>query len=194
MLSIDIERAKKNARQVIPVVVVPDFLNGKECNQLIRLASPDWAQDRLAGTGGKEVLQSPLQKPETLAVYRKMCGLIEWANESNFQFEKDLYLDGPPVLLRYEAERNGFRGWHVDGFTDDGDYTARKISMSIQLSAPSDYEGGDLKFISYHQPNEDLRGRGTAILFPSFEWHHVTRVTKGVRDALVLFACGTPFR
>ena len=63
----------------------------------------------------------------------------------------------------------------------------RKLSMTIQLSDPSEYEGGDLivndKLINFKTP-------GQAILFRSNLIHEVTPVTKGDRISLSYFIHG----
>lgn len=77
----------------------------------------------------------------------------------------------------------------------------RKISFSLQLSAPESYEGGDLELeIGLpSDPNrvecpDPARERGTLIVFPSFVPHRVTPVTRGVRHSLVGWVCGRPWR
>lgn len=71
----------------------------------------------------------------------------------------------------------------------------RKISLSIQLSDDKDYEGGDFQFFTH----KDIKGsrainmsrkKGTMFLFPSYCEHQVTKVTKGERFSLVIWARG----
>jgi PKHD-type hydroxylase len=75
---------------------------------------------------------------------------------------------------------------HMDTFiTFPGPH--RKLSLSVQLSDPPSYEGGDFEFTKCGQkPNpENIRSQGTAIIFPSLAYHKVTPVTKGIRYSLV---------
>lgn len=77
----------------------------------------------------------------------------------------------------------------------------RKISMTINLTDPGAYEGGNLKFDygphaegeRYHVC-EEIRPRGSIIVFPSFIHHTVTPITKGTRYSLVVWNCGDPFK
>lgn len=67
----------------------------------------------------------------------------------------------------------------------------RKLSFSLQLSGPDDYEGGNVQFIdeagkSYFAP----RKRGTIVLFDSRTQHRVLKVTKGVRKSIVGWVVG----
>ncbi len=73
---------------------------------------------------------------------------------------------------------------NTSGFT-------RKISFSILLNDPSEFEGGKLLFHISKDPVEaQLEKKGDMVLFPSFIPHSVTPVTKGVRKALVGWICG----
>ena len=82
--------------------------------------------------------------------------------------------------------------WHVDNnmLTD---LPPRKLSMSVQLSDPDDYDGGGLE-ISDGQIVEATDARGAVIVFPSYRVHRVTPVTEGVRRSLVVWANGPAFR
>ena len=77
----------------------------------------------------------------------------------------------------------------------------RKISMTVNLNDPSDYEGGNLKFdLGPHFEGErfkvfdDTRTQGSVIIFPSFMYHCVTPVTSGTRFSLVLWVLGKPWQ
>lgn len=77
----------------------------------------------------------------------------------------------------------------------------RKLSVTINLSAPGSYEGGNLKFDygphsdgnRYHEVTE-ARDQGSVIVFPSFIDHTVTPITQGKRYSLVLWNLGDPFK
>ena len=77
----------------------------------------------------------------------------------------------------------------------------RKISLTINLNEPTDYEGGNLMFdFGHHTEGErfheckEIRPQGSIIVFPSFLDHCVTPVTKGTRYSLVLWCLGDPFK
>ena len=54
-------------------------------------------------------------------------------------------------LARYDSSDQGFYDWHTD-FA--GYRPLRKLSVSIQLSRPDDYEGGDLELQHLPRPDE----------------------------------------
>jgi predicted 2-oxoglutarate/Fe(II)-dependent dioxygenase YbiX len=94
-------------------------------------------------------------------------------------------------LARYDSTDRGFYDWHTD-FA--GLRPLRKISISIQLSRPEDYEGGDLELLYGNSPQRLDRARGAFLAFPSFMLHRVTPVTRGTRWSLVAWILGTRWR
>ena len=71
----------------------------------------------------------------------------------------------------------------------------RKISFSLQLSSPDDYEGGNLQLMddsgrSYIAP----RNRGAIIMFDARTRHRVQKVKSGERKSLVGWICGPRWR
>ena len=140
----------------------------------------------------------------------------EWDFSESFQFTK--YNPG------------GFYGWHADGNScwygrykrfilgvspttpDSKPLTGystnpsqvgkvRKLSMTLNLNEPGEYEGGNLKFDfgphaggkRFHECVE-IRPQGSIIVFPSYVYHQVTPVTKGTRYSMVLWSLGQPFK
>jgi PKHD-type hydroxylase len=81
--------------------------------------------------------------------------------------------------------------WHMD--IGNEQTSLRKLSMTIQLSQPDDYDGGALEFVGLH-PMEQSRTQGSATFFPSFMGHRVQPVTRGTRCSLVAWAAGQPYR
>ena len=94
-------------------------------------------------------------------------------------------------------------GFYPKGLTDNPSMIGkiRKLSMTINLNKPGEYEGGNLKFDfgphatgeRFHECNE-IRPQGSIIIFPSFLYHQVTPVTSGTRYSLVLWTLGQPFK
>ena len=74
--------------------------------------------------------------------------------------------------------------------------------MTINLSDPSEYEGGNLEFDYRNRtdrsdcivPCKQIMPKGSIALFPSFVFHRVTPVTKGTRYSLVVWNSGSPYK
>ncbi|TMV52564.1 2OG-Fe(II) oxygenase, partial [Thioclava sp. BHET1] len=93
----------------------------------------------------------------------------------------------------YGAEAEGHFGWHSD--IGAGVVAGkRKLTMVVQLSDPSEYEGGRLETRADLDVREAPRDQGSATLFPSFVLHRVTPVTRGARHSLTIWAHGPAFR
>lgn len=98
-------------------------------------------------------------------------------------------------------KKNQYYDWHCDMFANSP--TNRKLSLSVQLDDPNDYEGGDLLFDPRDLTLEGgsrivedpaIKPQGTIVVFPSFVWHKVTPVTKGTRHSLVMWSHGERFK
>ena len=70
----------------------------------------------------------------------------------------------------------------------------RKISLSVQLTDPGEYEGGQLQLYTKKNVQTLPKTKGSAIFFPSFLLHQVTPVTKGKRMSLVAWVTGPQFK
>jgi PKHD-type hydroxylase len=90
----------------------------------------------------------------------------------------------------YDEEYKGMYRNHTDDGFDSA--TTRKLSFSLQLSNPEDYEGGDLLLYRFKldEPVKAHKEQGLLIAFPSFTIHEVTPVTRGTRYSLVGWAHG----
>jgi PKHD-type hydroxylase len=73
----------------------------------------------------------------------------------------------------------------------------RKLSVTVHLSEPDAYTGGDLQLkdrIGNVMTIEGLREQGTVLVFPSNIAHRVTPVASGVRNSLAGWVLGPSFR
>ena len=140
-----------------------------------------------------------------LELFDMLHPFVAYANEQagwNFQwdFSEDMQ------YTKYGKKQ--FYGWHAD--SDIKPYTEargqnfagkiRKLSMTVNLSDPKDYTGGNLRFdLGPHNANRyytcsEMRPRGSIIVFPSHIHHQVTPVKSGIRRSLVMWSVGLPFR
>ena len=68
----------------------------------------------------------------------------------------------------------------------------RKLSMTVQLSPPEEYDGGELEFMIPALSAD--KSIGSLCVFPSWMLHRVRPITRGHRWSLVSWICGEPFR
>lgn len=122
-------------------------------------------------------------------IYNKLAGLAIKCNNERYWFDLLGFHEGLQ-LTRYS--KGDFFEWHLDFGV--GETSSRKLSMTIQLSNPDDYEGGDLQFMINQKIVNAPREKGTIIIFPSFIIHRVTPITKGIRQSIVGWVSGPPYR
>jgi len=113
------------------------------------------------------------------------------ANRNHFGYE-GMTLTEPAQFTEYP--KGGFYDWHIDAETNcQYEPPVRKISMTILLSNQSEFEGGDLEFMTEgNKPPQLIQGQ--AIFFNSMIRHRVAKVKKGVRRSLVMWFGGPPFK
>ena len=123
--------------------------------------------------------------------FRRVTDIILNLNERFFQF--DLFgINEGFQFTNYEAP-SGKYGKHVDRGIN---MPVRKLSISIQLTNPEEYEGGELKLYDGDDDEANImdKTQGTLIIFPSYVLHEVTPVTKGERNSLVTWVTGKQFK
>ena len=127
-------------------------------------------------------------------LYEKLMNMIIEANDAIWHF--DLHnLTDYIQYTEYYAEKGGHYNWHQD--IGPGEMSKRKISITVQLSDPDEYEGGDLEYFKGGDPeNADKapRGKGVVFIFPSYMMHRVTKLTKGTRRSFVLWVGGEHYK
>ncbi len=118
-------------------------------------------------------------------VFERVGNIVGRANRDTFRFQ----LDGQMSVDVLEYDPSGYFDWHVD--IGAGIFSTRKLSIVTFLTAPEDYEGGNLCFMDQGEP---LRlAQGTMAIFPSYLLHKVEPVTRGTRHTLVSWAHGPAF-
>ena len=129
--------------------------------------------------------------PEMYKVIENQLSIV---NLNHFGFD-GVTLTEPAQFTEYP--KKGFYDWHMDlnAFGASGEHPVRKISMTCLLSDPSKFTGGELMFSDAggEQKPLDLK-QGQAIFFASFLRHRVAPVKKGIRQSMVMWFGGPPFK
>ena len=128
---------------------------------------------------------------DVLPVYHELCAIARQVNDVYWKY----MLEGwePFQYGEYRADKNGHYTWHVDTTARFNGGHVRKLSFSLGLTHRHEYEGGNLE-IKYGQESFKYKiGKGDMVIFPSWQLHRVTPVTKGVRKTLVGWGRGPNF-
>ena len=171
----------------------------EQCQKIIdsgRRQKPQQAQVGMNKPGGgidtkkRTTTISWLPFKEMEPMYNDINKFIQQANRNHFGFENVKITEQAQFT---EYPEGGFYDWHMD--TDVNMHyepPVRKISMTLLLSPEDQFEGGDLELMA---PGKRANMKqGHAIIFASFLNHRVAPVTKGVRQSLVMWFGGDPFK
>jgi PKHD-type hydroxylase len=181
-----IDTAKFNTRSLSPVRLF-DTLTELECDNVCKLGRAHglapgqmYIPEQNYRLSMVSVI-TPTTECEWLVTRAK-----EIARQANECFALDL--DENSLKMQYaEYPEGGLIEWHSD--YDSMFPTPRKLSISVQLTAASQYSGGGLEFFPFGELPLSRR-IGTAIAFPSFLMHRVSKISHGSRSALVIWFGG----
>lgn len=124
-------------------------------------------------------------------MYRIIDQTMQKVNGNHFGYE-GMTITEPAQFTEYP--KGGFYDWHMDAEVNcQYEPPVRKMSMTILLSDPSEFIGGDLEFMTEGNKPPQLM-QGQAIFFCSLIRHRVNKVKKGIRRSLVMWFGGPPFK
>ena len=170
-----------------------------QCRQVIecgRNQKPQQAQVGMGKPGGgldtkkRTTTISWIPFKEMPEMYNDLNTFIQKTNLNHFGFD-DVRITEQAQFTEYPE--GGFYDWHMDSdVVMLHEPPVRKISMTLLLSPEDQFEGGDLELMT---PGKKAKlKQGHAICFASFLNHRVAPVTRGVRQSLVMWFGGTPFK
>ena len=170
----------------------PNALSPEECATVIDLAAT------LPSVAGQVELGADTHRVGRVAwiepgeghdwLFHKIGALFAQVNRRYYGFEMAGLVD---ALQFTEYGAGQHFHWHMDIGREQT--SLRKLSLTVQLSSPADYEGGALEFVGLG-PMEESRQQGSGTFFPAYMAHRVTPVTGGIRRSLVAWGSGAPFR
>lgn len=181
-----------------------DFFTNEGIDKI--LALPHWHQKKDGSVGGefpgtngvnKNIRRSQVAwlgvSQETEWIWSSITEAVANVNRQFFHYDlTGCYED--MQLSVYSEEDQGCYNWHVDDAANQR-RVPRKLSMSLLLSDPSEFEGGELQVKNTNDEPRTLESKkGRAWFFPSYMLHRVTPVTKGVRRSIVLWVGGPEFK
>ena len=172
----------------------------EQCQDIINVGHQQESQEATVGTSEKQGKYDIKKRITTISwipfralpeMYRIIERSMKQVNGNHFGYEGMTITESAQFT---EYPKGGFYNWHIDADINcEHEPPVRKISMTILLSNPSEFEGGELEFLSEgNQPPQLVQGQ--AIYFCSFIRHRVNKVKKGIRRSLVMWFGGPPFK
>ncbi len=176
-----------------PAVAREGFLNSEECDGILALRDelePGKVTGEDEARSHRKCMVSWIEPtPGNRWVFQKTGNLVAQVNNSLYQLD----LFGFTERLQFTLYETGhFTDWHLDMGPDC--YSVRKLTFTIQLSDPADYEGGEFEILTFHEPLALPKTRGTMIVLPAYILHRVKPITAGVRMSLVGWIGGPHYR
>ena len=127
---------------------------------------------------------------ETKWIFHRLVDIIQKVNGQFFNL--NLYGLHPLQYTIYTEKDQGFYTKHRDVAVNSENGFARKLSFSLQLTEPSEYEGGELITDVDFNPVTAPKTLGVINFFVSDLLHEAKPVTKGTRHVLVGWVVGPP--
>lgn len=168
------------------LIQVPDVLSQEEVVQFRNLLdNTDWVDGKV--TAGyqsakvKDNLQLPESNPVAIELGQKVLKALE---------QSPLFIAAalpakifPPLFNRYDGGQSF--GNHVDNsirrVPATGEYVRTDLSVTLFLSSPEEYDGGELVVEDTYGVHAVKLPAGHLVLYPSTSLHHVRPVTRGSR-------------
>lgn len=155
----------------------------------------DWARamtfaQKTASEGLFDTRRSNIKWLTNPQIVNTLWSFIEAANK---EINVEVMNKAEVQFTQYDSADEGFYGRHHDINWESHEPYDRKISISILLSEPKDFDGGELLF--HEVTNQGIEWqKGSVLCFPSFLQHSVSPVTRGTRKSLVAWFSGPRWR
>jgi PKHD-type hydroxylase len=165
---------------------IPDVLSPEQvahCRN--RLDNADWMDGRITAGHQSGQVKHNLQLRESHAVAKELGEMLLIALERSPLFMAAALPSKvfPPLFNKYEGGQSF--GSHVDNAVRQVAGTAHRvrtdISATLFLTAPEEYDGGELVVEDTYGVHSVKLSAGSMVLYPASSLHHVRPVTRGAR-------------
>ena len=180
-----------------------NFFKVTDCQKIIQNGKKNLTEGKTWGKDQQDQRKSKISWMNDFHLGQILYTQLQQAND---QLRWNLQTTVIECIQFTSYGENDFYDWHRDNDLDkpfEEGYLkglVRKISFSILLNDPADFQGGEFQF-EIGNPNDkeriktlDKPSQGGAIIFPSYLYHRVQPVTKGTRYSLVGWVCGQPWK
>tara|TARA_R110002167_G_scaffold67023_1_gene189496 strand:- start:349 stop:933 length:585 start_codon:yes stop_codon:yes gene_type:complete len=191
---------------VFPKAVAPEVCEEivKDCKNNILEKASVFNSDKTASRDDPEIRKTSINfiKDKDNKVNELAWHFLREANKLQFNYNLSYF----QAVQFAEYKDGGFYGWHQDDSGINKSNEMRKLSLTLVLSDPSTFEGGELQFYNGEKPlqdmgdikgeqvSKDIQTQGTVIVFDAMDWHRVTPVIQGIRHSIVCWTVGPNFK
>jgi PKHD-type hydroxylase len=199
----------------------PNALSHKFCDEIREYGKLHGDKTALIGghTHGQKISKKEIKNIQKIRnsnitwlddawIYRE---IMPYVHEANKKAKWNFKIDISEACQFTKYGPGQYYGWHCDCFNQPFDRPGipqehgkiRKLSVTCSLSDPSEYVGGELEF-NFNNPQRskkqnikkctEILPKGSIVVFPSFVWHRVCPVQQGLRQSLVIWNLGYPYK
>lgn len=172
------------------LICVPDVLSKDDVADFRRIMDGcPWEDGRSTAGAQSAMVKKNEQLPPDGEAARRLGNRIISALTANPRFisaavPKQIF---PPLFNRYASSNGHHFGIHVDNAVRGDHLTGQRIrtdlSVTLFLSDPEEYDGGELVIEDFYGSHEIKLPAGHLVLYPASSLHMVTPVTRGMRVA-----------
>jgi len=170
------------------LICVPDVLSKAEVAEFRSVIdAATWEDGRSTAGAQSAMVKNNEQLPPNGETSRKLGERVIKALAANPQFiaaaiPRHIF---PPLFNRYGVGHHF--GVHIDNAVRGDHLTGMRIrtdlSVTLFLSEPEEYDGGELIVEDYYGSHEVKLPAGHLVLYPATSLHKVTPITRGARLA-----------
>lgn len=177
----------------------PSVLTSAECSRLLKHALKHYpARPATVGHGGSSRVDKDLRRSTVRWLDYADLDLLWFFRRieretlnANARFGLDIQHSSTEwQLTEYDGSEKQHYDWHQDSSELCKEPYERKLTLVMQLSPPTDYEGGTFELKGDPIPPNYFRAPGDLLFFRSNLWHRANEVTKGKRFSLVSWIKG----
>ena len=172
------------------LVCIPNVLSKADVADFRRIMdASDWEDGRSTAGAASAMVKRNEQLPPDSEVARQLGNRILSALSASPRFiSAAIPLQiFPPLFNRYATSDGHHFGLHVDNAVRGDKLTGLRIrtdlSVTLFLSEPEEYDGGELVIEDLYGSHEIKLPAGDLVLYPASSLHLVTPVTRGTRVA-----------
>jgi PKHD-type hydroxylase len=172
------------------LICVPNVLSKQDVADFRHIVDAcEWEDGRSTAGAQSALVKRNEQLPPNSETARKLGNRIISALTANPRFLSAAVPQHifPPLFNRYTAADGHHFGIHVDNAIRGDPLTGLRIrtdlSVTLFLSEPEEYDGGELVVEDLYGSHEVKLPAGDLVLYPASSLHMVTPVTRGARIA-----------
>lgn len=189
--------------------IYASLFNNEQCDFILDQIKEDCWREKILPIPGPDKKKMSHKKichqnysvdPKDIFPLANMERVLTEANDKFWRYDLtgiDMALD--PLMIIENSEKNEPCDLWYNELRPEK--SQRKLAFIIYLSDPSEYEGGDFeaynpRLESPSQPEDEIskKARGSIVIFPTFLFYRILRVTKGSQFTLSGWVHGPVFR